>query len=263
MFIHNLDPVLFDFGFLEIRWYSLAYIFGILFGWWFGKHLIKIKFYNYQNEKLLKDFDDLVTFLIISIILGGRLGYIIFYNLEYYTNNPFEIVKVWKGGMSFHGALIGIVIGTYLFSVKKGIKLFLLLDIIACVSPIGIFFGRIANFINSELVGKVTNVKWSVVFPIIDSMKRHPSQIYEAILEGIVLFIIMCVAVSKKNYRIGTCSFLFLISYGVFRVIAEIFREPDVQIGYLFNFISMGTLLSTLMILTGLIIYIYLKKNEN
>ena len=129
MFIHNLDPVLFDFGFLEIRWYSLAYIFGILFGWWFGKHLIKIKFYNYQNEKLLKDFDDLVTFLIISIILGGRLGYIIFYNLEYYTNNPFEIVKVWKGGMSFHGALIGIVIGTYLFSIKKGIKLFLLFAI--------------------------------------------------------------------------------------------------------------------------------------
>ena len=125
------------------------------------------------------------------------------------------------------------------------------------------FFGRIANFINSELIGKVTNVKWSVVFPIIDSMKRHPSQIYEAILEGIVLFIIMCVAVSKKNYKIGTCSFLFLISYGVFRVIAEIFREPDVQIGYLFNFISMGTLLSTLMILTGLIIYLYLKKNDN
>ncbi len=262
MFIHNLDPVLFDFGFLELRWYSLAYIFGILFGWWFGKHLIKIKFYNYQNEKLLKDFDDLVTILIISIILGGRIGYIIFYNLEYYTNNPFEIAKVWKGGMSFHGALIGIVIGTYLFSIKKGIKLFLLLDIIACVSPIGIFFGRIANFINSELVGKVTNVKWSVVFPIIDSMKRHPSQIYEAILEGIILFIIMCLLISKKNYKIGTCSILFLISYGVFRIIGEIFREPDVQIGYMFNFISMGTLLSVLMILTGIIIYFYLKRNE-
>ena len=260
MFIHNLDPVLFDFGFLEIRWYSLAYIFGILFGWWFGKHLIKIKFYNYQNEKLLKDFDDLVTFLIISIILGGRIGYIVFYNLEYYTNNPFEIVKVWKGGMSFHGALIGIVIGTYLFSIKKGIKLFLLLDIIACVSPIGIFFGRIANFINSELIGKVTNVKWSVVFPIIDSMKRHPSQIYEAILEGIVLFIIMCVAVSKKNYKIGTCSFLFLISYGVFRVIAEIFREPDVQIGYLVGSFSMGMLLSLIMIFFSIILFY--KKNE-
>ena len=225
--------------------------------------MIKIKFYNYQNEKLLRDFDDLVTILIISIILGGRIGYIVFYNFEYYTNNPFEIIKVWEGGMSFHGALIGIVMGTYLFSIKKRIKLFLLLDIIACVSPIGIFFGRIANFINSELIGKVTNVKWSVVFPIIDSMKRHPSQIYEAILEGIVLFIIMCVTVSKKDYKIGTCSFLFLISYGVVRVIAEIFREPDVQIGYLFNFISMGTLLSILMILTGLIIYLYSKKNEN
>ena len=262
MFIHNLDPVLFELGFLEIRWYSLAYIFGILFGWWFGKYLIKVKFYDYQNNKLLKDFDDLVTILIISIILGGRIGYIVFYNLEYYTNNPFEIVKVWEGGMSFHGALIGIVIGTYLFSVKKGIKLFLLLDIIACASPIGIFFGRIANFINSELVGKVTNVKWSVVFPIIDLMKRHPSQIYEAILEGVILFIIMCIVVSKKNYKIGTCSILFLISYGVFRIISEIFREPDVQIGYLFNFISMGALLSVLMILTGTIIYFYLKRNE-
>ena len=262
MFIHNLNPVLFDFWFLEVRWYSLAYIFGILFGWWFGKHLIKIKFYNYQNEKLLRDFDDLVTILIISIILGGRIGYIVFYNFEYYTNNPFEIIKVWEGGMSFHGALIGIVMGTYLFSIKKRIKLFLLLDIIACVSPIGIFFGRIANFINSELVGKVTNVKWSVVFPIIDSMKRHPSQIYEAILEGIILFIIMYLVVSKKNYKIGTCSIFFLISYGVFRIIGEIFREPDVQIGYLFNFMSMGTLLSVLMILTGTIIYFYLKRYE-
>ena len=130
------------------------------------------------------------------------------------------------------------------------------------MSPIGIFFGRIANFINSELVGKVTNVKWSVVFPIIDLMKRHPSQIYEAILEGVILFIIMCIVVSKKNYKIGTCSILFLISYGVFRIISEIFREPDVQIGYLFNFISMGALLSVLMILTGTIIYFYLKRNE-
>ena len=264
MFVHNLNPVLFDFGLLEIRWYSLAYIFGILFGWWFGKYLIKIKFDNYQNGKLLKDFDDLVTFLIVSIILGGRVGYIIFYNLEYYINNPFEVIKVWKGGMSFHGALIGIVIGTYLFSIKKEIKLFLLLDIIACVSPIGIFLGRIANFINSELVGKVTNVKWSVVFPIIDPMKRHPSQIYEAILEGIILFIIMYVVISKRNYKIGTCSFLFLISYGVFRIVGEIFREPDIQIGYLFNFISMGTLLSAIMIFMGILIYFYLKKtNEN
>ena len=165
--------------------------------------------------------------------------------------------------MSFHGALIGIIIGTYLFSRKRKILTFFLLDIISCVSPIGIFFGRLANFINGELVGKVTNFPWSVIFPLIDAMPRHPSQLYEAVLEGGILFLIMNMIIFKRKYKIGRCSYLFLIYYGVFRVVSEFFREPDPQLGYFFNLMSMGTILSLLMILSGFIIRgIFHKKNE-
>ncbi len=165
--------------------------------------------------------------------------------------------------MSFHGALIGIVIGTYIFSLQKKINSLFLLDIIACVSPIGIFLGRTANFINGELVGKTTTVMWGVIFPKVDMMPRHPSQLYEAFLEGIVLFFIMRTLISKKDYFIGTCSWAFLFYYGIFRIISEIFREPDSQIGYLFNSFSIGTCLSIIMILAGLITRNFLnKKNE-
>ncbi len=262
MYTHNLDPILIDFGFIAIRWYSLAYIFGILAGWWLGKKIIRHILRNTNLKFKLSDFDDLISYLIISIILGGRLGYIIFYNLNYYLSNPYEIIKVWEGGMSFHGALIGIVIGTYLFSKTKKVSTLFMLDIIACVSPIGIFFGRIANFINSELVGKVTNVYWSVIFPAIDMLPRHPSQLYEAILEGVVLFLILNFLVFRKKNRIGESSSLFLIFYGSFRIISEVFREPDAQIGYIFGYLSMGTILSFLMILSGAIMFGVLKKNE-
>ena len=262
MYIHNLDPVLLKLGFLVIRWYSLAYIFGILIGWWYGKKIILHIIKNSALKFNLSDFDDFITYLILSIIIGGRLGYVVFYNLEYFISNPLEIVKVWEGGMSFHGALIGIIIGTYLFSVKKNLQTFFLLDIIACVSPIGIFFGRIANFINAELIGKTTSVSWYVIFPTIDQLPRHPSQLYEAILEGVILFTILNIIIFRRNYKIGNCSYIFLICYGVFRIFSEFFREPDVQIGYLFNFISMGMLLSFFMILSGLIISIILKKKN-
>ena len=264
MYIHNLNPVLFDFGLLTIRWYSLAYIFGILIGWWLGKKFISHILKNTNLKFNLSDFDDLITYLIISIIIGGRLGYVIFYNLEYYISSPLDILKVWEGGMSFHGALIGIIIGTYLFSSKKNIPVFFFLDVIACVSPIGIFLGRIANFINGELIGKVTTVSWSVIFPTVDSLSRHPSQLYEALLEGVVLFFILNKIIFKKVYKMGTCSYLFLIYYGVFRIISEFFREPDVQLGYIFNLFSMGTILSLFMIFAGLLIFnILRKKNEN
>ena len=166
--------------------------------------------------------------------------------------------------MSFHGALLGIIFGTYLFSKKKNVPTFFLLDIIACVSPIGIFLGRLANFINGELVGKVTSVSWGIIFPLIDSLPRHPSQLYEAVLEGAVLFLILNSLIFKQTYKMGTCSYLFLIYYGIFRIISEFFRQPDPQIGYLFNLFSMGTLLSFLMIISGLIIlYILRGKNES
>ena len=264
MFTHNLDPVFIDLGFIAIRWYSLAYIFGILIGWWYGKKIILRKL-NFESERAeLREFDDLITYLIISLIIGGRLGYVIFYNPEYYLNNYFEIFKIWEGGMSFHGALIGIIIGTYLFSINRKLKTLFFLDIIACVSPIGIFFGRIANFINGELVGKVSNVPWTVIFPNVDRLSRHPSQLYEAFLEGILLFLIMKFLIFRKNYVIGTCAYMFLISYGILRIFSEFFREPDAHIGYLFNLMSMGSILSLIMILIGLINLYFLKgKNEN
>ena len=262
MFTHNLDPVLFNLGFIAIRWYSLAYIAGILIGWWLGKRIIIKRLQNSTQQFDLKEFDDLITYLIISIIVGGRFGYIVFYNLGYYISNPLDVVKIWEGGMSFHGALIGIIFGTYLFSLKREISTFFLLDIIACVSPIGIFFGRIANFINAELVGKITNVSWGVIFPTVDMLQRHPSQLYEAFLEGIILFSILNTFILKKNYKTGTCSYLFLIYYGFFRIISEFFREPDAQIGYMFYSFSMGTILSFLMILAGLTLFAFIKKNE-
>ncbi len=263
MYTHNLDPVLIDFGFIMIRWYSLSYIFGIVLGWWLGKkiinHILKQITLNFNT----KEFDDLITYLIISIIIGGRLGYVIFYNLGLYINNPLDVLKVWEGGMSFHGALVGIIIGTYLFSKKRDVPTFFLLDVIACVSPVGIFLGRIANFINGELIGKVTEVSWSVIFPAIDRLPRHPSQLYEAILEGAVLFLILNSKIFRHRYKMGTCSYLFLIYYGIFRIISEFFRQPDPQIGYLFNLFSMGTLLSFFMIIAGLVILRVLrKKNE-
>ena len=262
MYTHNLDPVLLSFGLLSIRWYSLSYVFGILLGWWLGKKIINHILQRVSLKFNVKEFDDLITYVIISIVIGGRLGYVIFYNLGYYISNPIDIFKIWEGGMSFHGALIGIIIGTWFFSSKKNIPVLFFLDIIACVSPIGIFLGRIANFINGELVGKVTTVSWSVIFPAVDLFSRHPSQLYEALLEGVALFFILNKIIFKEVYNMGACSYLFLIYYGFFRIISEFFREPDAQLGYLFNLFSMGTLLSFFMILVGLFLNIHRKKNE-
>ena len=259
MFTHNLDPILINLGFISLRWYSLAYIFGILIGWWYGKKIIK-KFKNKYGNFLADDFDDLITYLIFGIVIGGRVGYVIFYNLNYYIENPLDIIKIWQGGMSFHGALIGIIIGTFFFSYRRDKNALFFLDIIACVSPIGIFFGRIANFINGELVGKISSMPWSVIFPNVDMMPRHPSQIYEAILEGIILFLIVNFFINKKEYIIGTCSYVFLINYGVLRIVSEFFREPDLQLGYIFNIASMGSILSFVMFLSGIAMFYIVKK---
>jgi len=260
MYIHDLNPVFINFGFFEVRWYSLAYIFGILIGWWIAKKIILFKVESRTVVFDFKIFDDLVTYIIISLILGGRFGYIIFYNLSYYFNNPLDILKIWEGGMSFHGALIGIILGTYIFAKKIKINSFFFLDIIASVAPVGIFFGRVANFINGELYGKPSNVFWSVIFPEVDKVPRHPSQLYEAALEGVILFIILISLVYRKETKTGVTSAFFMILYGFFRIVAEQFREPDIQIGYLFNLFTMGSALSFFMILIGFFI---LKKATN
>ena len=263
MFVHNLSPTFIDLGFFEIKWYSIAYILGILIGWFWGKKIIFIL--EKKKINLIKGaiFDNLITTLIVSIILGGRVGYVIFYNLEYYFANPLSIFKIWEGGMSFHGGLIGIILGVFWFAKKNNLNFLNLTDIISCVAPIGLFLGRIANFINGELYGKTTNLIWGVIFPKIDNLTRHPSQLYEAFFEGIILFIILNYFILKKNYIKGFVSSLFLVFYGCFRIFSEFFREPDVQIGYILNFLSMGSILSIIMILFGLIILVKIKKTNH
>ncbi len=264
MYIHNLNSVIVNFGFIEIRWYSLAYIFGIILGWWLGKKIIVFHSDTNNIKNNIKIFDDLISYVIFAIIIGGRLGYVMFYNFNFYLDNPINVLKIWEGGMSFHGALIGVVITTFLFAKKNKKKPFFLLDVLACVTPIGLFFGRIANFINAELYGKPTSNNFiSVVFPNIDDLPRHPSQLYESFLEGFLLFVLLNIVVFRKNYRLGSCSVLFLILYGIFRIISEQFREPDAQIGYLFSLMSMGTLLSSLMIIIGFILFLKINKNES
>ncbi len=260
MYIHNLDPVLLSIGIIEIRWYSLAYIFGILAGWWLGKKILVFRTKTQNVNIDLANFDNLVSYLIISIILGGRLGYVIFYNPSYYIDNPIDIFKIWEGGMSFHGGLIGVIVGTYIFSYKINTQTFIYLDIIACVAPIGLFLGRIANFVNGELFGKPTNLSWSVIFSKTDNIPRHPSQLYEAALEGVLLFIILISLIYNKNIKTGYCSGLFLILYGFFRILSEQFREPDENIGYIFDLFSMGSFLSSIMIIAGIIILTKIKK---
>jgi phosphatidylglycerol:prolipoprotein diacylglycerol transferase len=253
MFINNFNPVAFQIFSFEIRWYSLAYIFGIIFGWLYcKKKLIK-------DEKLLNLFDDLLAYLIIGIILGGRLGYVIFYNLEYYLNNFYEILMIWKGGMSFHGGIIGVILTTVIFSKKYKINSYIFLDLIALVAPIGLFLGRIANFINSELYGRETDIFWSVKFVIIDNISRHPSQIYEAIFEGLILFFLLNHFVKKDAFKNpGLISSMFLIFYSFFRFILEFFREPDSQIGYLAYQLTLGQFISIVFFFLG--ISLYLKK---
>ena len=255
MFIHNLNPIIFDFGFLSIRWYSLAYLVGIIFGWWYGKKLILLLNRRYNHNFKLNLFDDYITYTIISIIVGGRLGYVLFYNFNYYLLNPIEIFFIWNGGMSFHGGLLGIIIATIIFSKKKDCDKLVLLDVVSCVAPVGIFFGRLANFINSELYGKPTDLPWAVTFPLIDTQARHPSQIYEGLLEGIILFLILNIKIKNFSYNKGECAALFLMCYSIFRIFSEYFREPDLQIGYIFNLISMGSLLSLFMFSVGIIMY--------
>ena len=256
MFINNFDPVAFQIMSFEIRWYSLAYIFGIIIGWLLCKKIF------IKDIKINEKFDDYLTYSILGIIIGGRLGYILFYNFNYYLNNFFDIFKIWHGGMSFHGGLLGIIIASILFAKKNNQNPFIYMDLVSLVAPIGIFFGRLANFINSELYGTVSNVPWSVIFVKVDNLTRHPSQLYEAFLEGIILFLLL-IYFRKKNYLLkpGTLSGLFLIFYSIFRFFVEFYRVPDEHIGYLAFNLSTGQIVSVVFLIFGTIVF-YL-KNEN
>ena len=265
MIVHNFDPVLIDLGLFQIRWYSIAYILGIIIGWIYATKIIKLTTINKYNFEQIKasQFDDLVIYLIIGIILGGRLGYVIFYNFEYYSQNFFEIFKLWRGGMSFHGGLLGVIVSIIFFSKKTKTNFFKFADIVSCVAPIGLFLGRIANFINGELYGKISTLPWAIIFPDGGSVARHPSQIYEAILEGIILFILINYLALKKQFlfKTGYISGFFLVSYSVLRILSENFREPDIHLGLFFNYFSMGVILSYITFLIGCFIIFLIRKN--
>jgi len=255
MFINNFDPVAIQIFSVEIRWYSLAYVIGILFGWFLSKRI-------FIKDPLLKEkFDDYITYLIIGIIIGGRLGYVLLYNPNYYLNNLIDVFKIWQGGMSFHGGLVGVIAMSVLFAKKNDQDSFIYLDVVSIVAPIGIFFGRISNFINSELYGIETNLPWAVKFIQVDNLYRHPSQLYEAIFEGLILFIVLIYFRKKGFMKIpGLISGLFLIFYSFFRFIIEFVRVPDEQLGYIFFNLTMGQIVSFIFFLIGS--YLVITKHE-
>ena len=255
MFINNFDPVAINIFSLEIRWYSLAYITGILAGW----ILAKKNFIN--NIQIREKFDDYITYLILGIIIGGRLGYVLFYNFDYYSENILDVFKIWQGGMSFHGGLLGVIFVSTWFAKKNNQNPFIYLDIVSLVAPIGIFFGRLANFINSELYGIETNMPWAVKFIRVDNLYRHPSQLYEAVFEGILLFLILFYLRNKGLFeKPGIISGAFLLIYSLFRFVIEFFRVPDEHLGYIFFNFSMGQIISFLFFIVG--VYLTFSKYE-
>ncbi len=247
----DIDPIAFQIGFFAIRWYSLAYIFGLIGAWALAR---KMSQKTHSVFTVLK-IDDFLVWATIGILFGGRLGYVLFYNAKYFWEFPLQIFAIWQGGMSFHGGLLGMIIATLLFAYKKKISVWSISDILVCVAPIGLFLGRLANFVNSELYGRITyNVPWAVIFPNGGVEPRHPSQLYEAGLEGIALFVILNIVwwfIPKYRERLGFVTGLFFTLYGVFRFALEFTREPDAHLGFVWAQFSMGQVLCVPMILFG------------
>jgi len=253
-----IDPVLIHIGPLPIRWYALAYIGGLILGWAYARALAaRDSLWNGAPHPTPQSLDDLLVYCALGVVVGGRIGYVLFYNLPFYMAHPEEIPAVWKGGLSFHGGLAGAAIGIYLFALRYRVPLLSVFDIGCAVVPIGLFLGRIANFIKPELWGRPTDVPWAIVFPEAGPLTRHPSQLYEAGLEGLVLFILLALAIRFGALkRPGLVSGMFGIGYGMARIICEFFREPDPQLGFLFGDATMGMLLSLPLIAIGLLVLI-------
>ena len=249
-----INPILVSIGPFAVRWYALAYIVGIIAGWFYARAIIASeRLWGGPAPFTVIDFDDFVIWITLGVILGGRIGYVLFYNLPRFAEHPIEILQLWNGGMSFHGGVTGCVVAIVLFALRRGIPMLSLSDVTAAVAPIGLFLGRIANFINGELWGRPTDVPWAMVFPNGGPIPRHPSQLYEAALEGVVLFIVLNVlvragALKKPGIVTGT----FALGYGVARIICELFREPDAQLGFLWRGLTMGMLLCIPLMLAGI-----------
>jgi phosphatidylglycerol:prolipoprotein diacylglycerol transferase len=249
-----INPVLVQWGPMAIRWYALAYIAGLVLGWLLIRRIVlDDRYWNGKKRPSVESIDDLLVYCAFGVILGGRIGIVLFYNQHYYFSHPTEIFKIWEGGMSFHGGLIGALIGILLFCRRYEELPLTVLDLCSLVAPIGIFFGRIANFIRPELWGRPTDVPWAVIFPGTDGQPRHPSQIYEALLEGLLAFVILYIlAQTGALRRPGLLTGVFAIVYGAARIFSENFREPDRQLGYLTGGLTMGMVLSFPLIIAGI-----------
>lgn len=255
-----INPVLIEIGPFAIRWYALAYIVGILFGWWYARRLVSnARLWGPAGAPMrVVDLDDFVVWATIGIIVGGRLGYVLFYDLGKFLAAPLTIFEVWHGGMSFHGGFLGTVIAMILFARSRKIPVWSLIDTIAPSVTIGLMLGRVANFVNGELWGRPGDVPWAMVFPNADLQPRHPSQLYEALLEGLVLFLVLRFFThgQLRLRQPGFVSAIFAIGYALARIVSEFFREPDIQIGYLAGGLTMGMLLSLPLLVAGIVLLV-------
>jgi phosphatidylglycerol---prolipoprotein diacylglyceryl transferase len=249
-----INPIIVQWGPLAIRWYALAYIAGLVLGWWLIRRVVSDeRYWRGAKRPSAESIDDLLVYCAFGVIIGGRLGNVLFYDPQYYFSHPLEIFKVWEGGMAFHGGLIGAVIGAFLFSRRYKAPVMTVFDLCCLVAPIGIFLGRIANFIRPELWGRPTDVPWAVIFPGTDGLPRHPSQIYEALLEGLLAFVILyALAQMGALRRSGLISGIFAIVYGVARIFSEFFRDPDPRLEDLGRGLTMGMVLSLPLIIAGI-----------
>lgn len=253
----NIDPVAFSIGPFEVRWYALAYIAGLLFAIWYAKRLVATPalWADRKPTATPAQVDDLFVWIALGVILGGRLGYVLFYNPLHFLANPLDIFRMWEGGMSFHGGFLGVVVALLIYGRRHGMTLDRLLDLGAAATPVGLGLGRLANFINGELYGRAGDVPWAMIFPNDpQQIPRHPSQLYEGLLEGLVLFVIIRIATHRFQALAhpGRASGLFALGYGLSRIIVEFFREPDAQLGYFFGFITMGMILSLPLVAVGI-----------
>ena len=257
-----IDPVDVELGPLVIRWYALAYLAGFVLGW---RYALLLADRMAPDSPTRTDIDDFLIWAIPAVILGGRFGYVFFYNPDYFAANPLDAFKIWQGGMAFHGGLLGMVLAMIVFARIRAIALLRLSDVICCVAPIGLFFGRMANFINAELYGRVTDVSWGIIFPGTDGQPRHPSQLYQAALEGLLIFAVLfaLVRLGFLQNRPGLISTVFLMLYGAARFIVEFFREPDAHIGLVTYGLSMGQLLSLPMVLIGAVLMVFAVRRHD
>jgi len=253
MFVYpQINPVAFSLGPLKVHWYGLMYLLGFLFGFLLIKHRVRKFNLGWSNDQLV----DLLFYAAIGVVLGGRIGYVLFYNLPYYLHHPLQVFAIWDGGMSFHGGMLGVTLAILLWSFKHKRAFFTVTDTVAPVVPIGLATGRVGNFINGELWGRVTHVPWAMIYPQAGSLPRHPSEVYEFLLEGVLLFIILWIYSARRPPRMAVTG-VFLIGYGSFRFLCEFFRQPDPQLGFVaFGWVTMGQVLSLPMILLGVFLFI-------